>query len=539
MSLPTGRKIQQTCAVLCADVVGYTKLCERDEEWIHNELVKRFSIFRKIILDNSGRIVRTRGDSILVTFNNIKQALYCAIEMHETSADLNLDLCLDNQVIFRIGLNYGELIFDEGEPYGKAVNTAIRIQEIAKPGEIYISNTIHEFIKDYHPFESKYICSINDTSSNVTSVYSVRYSTKNSYINNNHSSKSIFYKYFKKRSAYSTGALVSFLFILLVGTAYINDHNKHEYSKFNQKVSEINSPQDTIGQTLSVMNLDTVKLESPIVEHSDLLQNKEMYIHFFNPLEEYDLTSKFSLHDDMYRQISKVNELISKYESLIKEHKEVNKYSDANFINTIGETKPKKGSNEKVTNLIPNDDSASKQKLATSIDDFDAAHDYESAKIEAISNILNTDLSLVEIYIDVELEPAPHVTGRDAERVGKWINDKLSKYITTYASINNLEPMIHTGVNKNNSTCKSNAHENKKLIINAHLYANAYWWHMLEVNIQDCNTSKTITAVIRGLIPKPSYSTTSTPWISVELDQNLESLIHTSISSLDSDISDA
>jgi adenylate cyclase len=140
---------RRLAAVLCADVAGYSRLMGADEEGTLATLKRhRRELMDPSLAAHRGRIVKTTGDGVLVEFASVVDAVRCAVDMQRGMAERNADIPLDRQVRFRIGINLGDIMIDEGDIFGDGVNVAARLQELAEPGGIYISSAVREQVGD-------------------------------------------------------------------------------------------------------------------------------------------------------------------------------------------------------------------------------------------------------------------------------------------------------------------------------------------------------------------------------------------------------
>jgi tetratricopeptide (TPR) repeat protein len=98
------------------------------------------------IAEHQGRIVKSTGDGLLVEFASPVKAVRCAIEVQHGMADRNADVPQEQQLEFRIGINLGDVIVEEGDIYGDGVNVAARLEGIAEPGAVYISRAVRDFV---------------------------------------------------------------------------------------------------------------------------------------------------------------------------------------------------------------------------------------------------------------------------------------------------------------------------------------------------------------------------------------------------------
>jgi len=153
----TGERVERRlAAVLAADIAGYSLLMGRDEEGTLSQL----KAFRKTLVDpkialHRGRIVKTTGDGMLVEFASAVDAARCAVEVQRGVAVQNVGVSLDIRIQFRIGIHIGDIIFDDNDIFGDGVNIAARLEGIAEPGGICISDDAQRQIRGKldSPFE--------------------------------------------------------------------------------------------------------------------------------------------------------------------------------------------------------------------------------------------------------------------------------------------------------------------------------------------------------------------------------------------------
>jgi adenylate cyclase len=133
---------------MLADVAGYSRMMERDEAGTHLQLREaRSSVTDPAIERHHGRIVRNKGDDILVEFASAVEALSCAVEIQRAMAERNRDLAADSRIEFRIGINLGDILIDGTEIAGDGVNVAARLEALAAPGEVAISQAVREQVR--------------------------------------------------------------------------------------------------------------------------------------------------------------------------------------------------------------------------------------------------------------------------------------------------------------------------------------------------------------------------------------------------------
>jgi adenylate cyclase len=130
-------------AVLLADVVGYSRLMSIDEEGTHTRLgdcIKR--LIEPAVCEYRGHLVRSKGDGLLVEFDSAVDAVRCAVDIQRNLADVAADS--NHKLEFRIGINSGDVIVDEHDVYGNSVNIASRLEGLAEPGGIYVTEAVRE-----------------------------------------------------------------------------------------------------------------------------------------------------------------------------------------------------------------------------------------------------------------------------------------------------------------------------------------------------------------------------------------------------------
>jgi len=136
---------RRLAAILAADVAGYSRLMGEDEEGTHDALKElRREVVDPKIDEHRGRIVKTTGDGLLVEFASVVDAVRCAVAIQRRMAERNTTIAVGRQIAFRIGINLGDVIIDEGDIYGDGVNVAARLEALAEPGGICVSRVVHE-----------------------------------------------------------------------------------------------------------------------------------------------------------------------------------------------------------------------------------------------------------------------------------------------------------------------------------------------------------------------------------------------------------
>ena len=139
---------RRLAAILAADVVGYSRLIGRDEEGT----LARLKALRKSLIDlkvahHRGHVFKTTGDGTLVEFASAVDAVRCAVEVQRAMINHNADVPDDHRIEFRIGINVGDIVSDEGDIFGDGVNVAARLEGLAEPSGICVSGRVHEDVQ--------------------------------------------------------------------------------------------------------------------------------------------------------------------------------------------------------------------------------------------------------------------------------------------------------------------------------------------------------------------------------------------------------
>ncbi|MGF1624643.1 MAG: adenylate/guanylate cyclase domain-containing protein [Alphaproteobacteria bacterium] len=150
--MPTPPAERKLVAILSADVVGYSRLMGADEAGTLATLSAHREVIDDLIGLRAGRIVGTAGDSILAEFHSVVEAVHCGVEIQQAMAARNADLPAARKMLFRIGINVGDVIAKGDDIFGDGVNVAARLQGLAAPGGICISRSVRDQLRDKSPF---------------------------------------------------------------------------------------------------------------------------------------------------------------------------------------------------------------------------------------------------------------------------------------------------------------------------------------------------------------------------------------------------
>ncbi len=141
---------RRLAAILCADVVGYSRLMEADEDGTLAALYAlKQSVVDPHIQNNGGRIFKTTGDGILAEFPSAVSAVRCAVEIQQEMARTGASMQ------FRVGINLGDVIYERGDVFGDGVNVAARLEALAEPGATYVSKAVFDQVGDRIALDSE------------------------------------------------------------------------------------------------------------------------------------------------------------------------------------------------------------------------------------------------------------------------------------------------------------------------------------------------------------------------------------------------
>ena len=139
---------RRLAAIVAADMVGYSRLMEADEVGTLARLkTHRLELIDPAIAKNRGRIIKTAGDGMLIEFQSVADAMQCAIEIQRRMVSRNADVPAARWIQFRIGINLGDVIVEDGDVFGDGVNVAARLQELAEPGGICVSRAVRDQVQ--------------------------------------------------------------------------------------------------------------------------------------------------------------------------------------------------------------------------------------------------------------------------------------------------------------------------------------------------------------------------------------------------------
>src|SRR6266851_4154908 len=134
--------------ILCADVYGFSRLMGDDEEATLTALTSHRRKIDSLIEQHHGRFVNSAGDSVLAEFASVVEAVNCAVEIQGAVTAANATLPPERRMEFRIGVNLGDVMVEGEQIYGDGVNVAARLESLAEPSGICISESVYEQVRD-------------------------------------------------------------------------------------------------------------------------------------------------------------------------------------------------------------------------------------------------------------------------------------------------------------------------------------------------------------------------------------------------------
>jgi adenylate cyclase len=140
---------RKLAAIVAADVAGYSRLMSADEEGTLAQLkAHRRAVVDPRIKEHRGKIVKTTGDGMLVEFASAFEAVSCAVDIQRGMAERNAGVPQNKRIEFRVGINIGDIIHDSNDIFGEGVNLAARLEGLAEPGGICVSQGVRDPVRD-------------------------------------------------------------------------------------------------------------------------------------------------------------------------------------------------------------------------------------------------------------------------------------------------------------------------------------------------------------------------------------------------------
>ena len=147
---PPEGPVRRLAAIVAADISGYSRLMQLDEEGTHARVTRqRRELIEPNLAEHHGKLITYTGDGFLAMFDSPVEAVRCAIVIQQSMVGRNASLPRDQWILYRIGIHLGDVVVDgPSEVYGDGLNIAVRLEGIASPGDVYVSGGVYEQIKN-------------------------------------------------------------------------------------------------------------------------------------------------------------------------------------------------------------------------------------------------------------------------------------------------------------------------------------------------------------------------------------------------------
>src|SRR5271156_428525 len=138
---------RRLAGIMAIDVVAYSRLMGADEAGTAGAVREHREAARPLVADKGGRIVKTMGDGLLLEFPSVVAAVECAVAIQKLMAGRNADAPEAKRIVYRIGVNLGDVLIEGDDILGEGVNIAARLEAICEPGGVLISGTAYEHVR--------------------------------------------------------------------------------------------------------------------------------------------------------------------------------------------------------------------------------------------------------------------------------------------------------------------------------------------------------------------------------------------------------
>lgn len=146
---PPEGQVRRLAAILAADISGYSRLMQHDEEGTHARVRRqRRELIEPGLAEHYGKLIAYTGDGFLAMFDSPVEAVRCAIVIQQSMVGRNASLPRDKWILYRIGVHLGDVVVSPSDVFGDGVNIAVRLEGIAAPGDVYVSGGVYEQIKN-------------------------------------------------------------------------------------------------------------------------------------------------------------------------------------------------------------------------------------------------------------------------------------------------------------------------------------------------------------------------------------------------------
>jgi class 3 adenylate cyclase len=151
--VPPGRVGRRLAAIVAADVAGYSRLMGLDEVGTARTLREHRKVTDALVAKHGGRLVKSTGDGVLLEFPSVVDAVECAVAVQAVMAERNTGVPEDRRMLYRVGINLGDILIEGDDILGDGVNVAARLEGIAEPGGISLSSSAYDQVRDKVPVE--------------------------------------------------------------------------------------------------------------------------------------------------------------------------------------------------------------------------------------------------------------------------------------------------------------------------------------------------------------------------------------------------
>ena len=146
---PPEGQVRRLASILAADISGYSRLMQLDEEGTHARIRRqRRELIEPNLAEHYGKLITYTGDGFLAMFDSPVEAVRCAIVIQQSMVGHNAALPRDKWILYRMGIHLGDVVVGPSDVYGDGVNIAVRLEGIAHPGDVYVSGGVYEQIKN-------------------------------------------------------------------------------------------------------------------------------------------------------------------------------------------------------------------------------------------------------------------------------------------------------------------------------------------------------------------------------------------------------
>src|SRR5919202_5613540 len=146
--MDTASTERRLAAIVAADVVGYSRLVEQDEKGTLVSIrALRREVLEPLLAEHHGRIVKLMGDGIIAEFASVVDAVSCAVAGQQRVAARQADVPPDRRIVFRVGVNLGDVVVEGDDLLGDGVNVAARLEQLCEPGGVLVSGTAYDHLR--------------------------------------------------------------------------------------------------------------------------------------------------------------------------------------------------------------------------------------------------------------------------------------------------------------------------------------------------------------------------------------------------------